>query len=124
MFPKPSQNDKTKPISSRPPFRPSPTTTYVAPPRNTSSVMPQNAPLARNVRNEPKIRAQVDIIHQPMTPRRATFVLLALLGLLCAARGVPTTDQIRGMLADKQYKRVLREVARAMALKGDDAAAY
>jgi hypothetical protein len=59
-----------------------------------------------------------------MTHRRSTLVLLALLSLLLAARGVPTTEEIRQMLADKQHKRVLREVARALHLKGDDAAAY
>ena len=44
--------------------------------------------------------------------------------LLVGATGVPTTPQIRQMLADKQYKRVLREVARAMSLRGDDAVGY
>ena len=52
------------------------------------------------------------------------LVLLVMCTLLVAAREVPTTAEIRQMVAEKQYKRVLREVARAMQLKGDDAAAY
>jgi hypothetical protein len=60
-----------------------------------------------------------------MTHPRLTAVFCCLLSLLAlGAKGVPTTDEIRQMLDDKQYKRVLREVARAMALKGDDAIGY
>jgi hypothetical protein len=51
-------------------------------------------------------------------------VAMTLCLLHVGAKGVPTTDEIRQMLADKQYRRVLREVARVSALKGEDAAAY
>ena len=56
--------------------------------------------------------------------RLCTIPLALLCLLFIGAKGVPTTDEIRQMLADKQYRRVLREVARAQALKGDDAAGY
>ncbi|HEV2295767.1 MAG TPA: hypothetical protein VGR35_18105 [Tepidisphaeraceae bacterium] len=60
-------------------------------------------------------------------PRPAAPVIL-LLSLLCllvvGAREVPSPDQMRQLISDKQYKRALREIARAMQLKGDDAAAY
>jgi hypothetical protein len=56
--------------------------------------------------------------------RLRTIPLALLCLLLVGAKGVPTTDEIRQMLDEKQYRRVLREVARAQALKGDDAAAY
>ena len=60
--------------------------------------------------------------------RPQTFALLLMpllcLALVAAGREVPTTVELRQMVADKQFKRVLREVARAMQLKGDDAAAY
>jgi len=59
---------------------------------------------------------------------RTGRIFLGLAMTLCllhvGAKGVPTTDDIRQMLADKQYRRVLREVARVSALKGEDAAAY
>ena len=54
----------------------------------------------------------------------AAVLLLLLCPLLVAAREVPTTAEIRQMVAEKQFKRVLREVARAMQLKGDDAVGY
>ncbi len=59
-------------------------------------------------------------------PRQSiTVVLLPLLCLfLVAAREIPSVEQMRGMVTDKQFKRVLREVARAMQLKGDEATAY
>jgi hypothetical protein len=56
--------------------------------------------------------------------RLRTIPLALLCVLLVGAKGVPTTDEIRQMLDEKQYRRVLREVARAQALKGDDAAVY
>lgn len=62
-----------------------------------------------------------------MNPRRSiptVLVLLVMCPLLAAAREVATTAEIRQMVTDKQFKRVLREVARAMQLKGDDAAPY
>ncbi len=49
-----------------------------------------------------------------------TIVLAVLCSLLVAAREIPSAEEIRGMVNDRQYKRVLREVARAMQLKGDD----
>ena len=52
------------------------------------------------------------------------LVLLAMCPVLAAGREVPTTPEIRQMVTEKQFKRVLREVARAMQLKGNDAAAY
>ncbi len=59
-------------------------------------------------------------------PRRTTpAVLLSLLCfLLVGAREVPSSSEMRQMVNDKQHKRALREIARALHLKGDDAAAY
>ncbi len=57
--------------------------------------------------------------------RCSTVVLLSLLAVcLVAAREIPSADAMRGMVKDKQFKRALREVARAMQLKGDEATAY
>ena len=57
---------------------------------------------------------------------RLTAVLL--LPLLClslvAAREIPSTEAMRQMVTDKQFKRALREIARAMQLKGDEAVGY
>jgi hypothetical protein len=44
--------------------------------------------------------------------------------LVVGAKGVPTTSEMRQMIDDKQYKRAMREIARAMAIKGDAAASY
>ncbi|MDQ3440347.1 MAG: hypothetical protein M3478_08370 [Planctomycetota bacterium] len=54
----------------------------------------------------------------------AVLILLVMCPLLVAAREVPSTAEIRQRVAEKQFKRVLREVARAMQLKGDDAAGH
>ncbi|MGB7156771.1 MAG: hypothetical protein WBD40_01815 [Tepidisphaeraceae bacterium] len=58
--------------------------------------------------------------------RHRPFHLLALLLLLAlvGAKEVPSAPELRQMLMQKQYKSVLREVARAMAIKGDEAANY
>jgi len=54
--------------------------------------------------------------------RRIHLLSLLLLPAVLGAKELPTTAELRTMLDAKQYKAVMREVARAMSVKGNDGA--